>query len=600
MMSCRSIGYVCLALMLLTSVVHAEEADNPNDPEVNFDYLWDVLDRTYAQFEVKNVDWDALYDVYRPQVTSATSESELFEIMMTMLRHLNDSHVCIDDGSGRACAGLSDELPRDDFSLDLVKSKYLDGAASTAMDGNLTFGWLTDKVAYMHIGDFKDGPGQTAAEIDRFLERFGSADAIILDVRFNPGGGGAVVKAVADRFADRKRHYETTQVRYGLEHDDLGPPRYWYVEPDGPLQYTKTTVLLTHRLSESAADGFRLAMGVLPHVTVVGDLTAGAFSSQFPGRLPNGWTVWIAFKVAFDNKGTCWDGIGVSPDLRITNTKADIDAGNDRVLDFAIRLAERGNLELQDESSSLVHLKTSLVEKFADDVESIGVEAALASLNEARASGDDAFFLTADEIARLSGGYLAREKYDTAIAILEVCIEEFPQFASIYAMLAGAYLGVGDIEAAEAALKRGSQVTPMLPFEIPQIERAKRQFEKQKRGSAVDLIRQTLTKDGIEAAGGLFEELLPTRDSGPVFDENDFNRLGYYLLQNGDHDAAICVFEMNVKLYPDSWNVYDSLGEACLSAGKNELAAKHYSKSIELNPANRNAKEILERLESER
>ena len=42
---------------------------------------------------------------------------------------------------------------------------------------------------------------------------------------------------------------------------------------------------------------------------------------------------------------------------------------------------------------------------------------------------------------------------------------------------------------------------------------------------------------------------------------------------------------------------YDSLGEAYMENGDKELAIQNYKKSIELNPANQNAVEMLKRLE---
>ena len=48
----------------------------------------------------------------------------------------------------------------------------------------------------------------------------------------------------------------------------------------------------------------------------------------------------------------------------------------------------------------------------------------------------------------------------------------------------------------------------------------------------------------------------------------------------------------NVKLYPESSNVYDSLGEAYMKDGNKELAIKNYEKSLELDQKNDNAKKI--------
>jgi len=61
-------------------------------------------------------------------------------------------------------------------------------------------------------------------------------------------------------------------------------------------------------------------------------------------------------------------------------------------------------------------------------------------------------------------------------------------------------------------------------------------------------------------------------------------------------DDAITIFKLNVAGYPESFNVYDSLGEAYMEKGEKELAIKYYEKSIELNPDNEGGKEKLKEL----
>jgi Flp pilus assembly protein TadD len=65
----------------------------------------------------------------------------------------------------------------------------------------------------------------------------------------------------------------------------------------------------------------------------------------------------------------------------------------------------------------------------------------------------------------------------------------------------------------------------------------------------------------------------------------------------GNMDAALEVFKLNVQLFPQSANVYDSLGEACMRSGENANAIKNYKRSLELNPNNTNAKENLKKLQ---
>lgn len=75
--------------------------------------------------------------------------------------------------------------------------------------------------------------------------------------------------------------------------------------------------------------------------------------------------------------------------------------------------------------------------------------------------------------------------------------------------------------------------------------------------------------------------------------ERAINAWGYEYMNERERVKALKIFALNVELYPDSWNVYDSYGEALLAARQKEEALKMYQKSLELNPENQAAKEIL-------
>ena len=59
---------------------------------------------------------------------------------------------------------------------------------------------------------------------------------------------------------------------------------------------------------------------------------------------------------------------------------------------------------------------------------------------------------------------------------------------------------------------------------------------------------------------------------------------------------AIKVFELNVECYPESYNTYDSLGEAYLLNNQKEQAKLNYRKSLKLNPNNTNALNVINSL----
>lgn len=80
-------------------------------------------------------------------------------------------------------------------------------------------------------------------------------------------------------------------------------------------------------------------------------------------------------------------------------------------------------------------------------------------------------------------------------------------------------------------------------------------------------------------------------------DENTLNETGYYLMNKKRLADAVAVFEYNTKLFPKSGNVFDSLGEAYYNQGNKLLALLNYKKSLQLDPANDNAKKIITELD---
>ena len=57
--------------------------------------------------------------------------------------------------------------------------------------------------------------------------------------------------------------------------------------------------------------------------------------------------------------------------------------------------------------------------------------------------------------------------------------------------------------------------------------------------------------------------------------------MGYTYLGQNKIAEALALFTLNTEFYPDSCNVWDSLGEASLAAGDKELAKASYRKALE-------------------
>jgi CubicO group peptidase (beta-lactamase class C family) len=117
------------------------------------------------------------------------------------------------------------------------------------------------------------------------------------------------------------------------------------------------------------------------------------------------------------------------------------------------------------------------------------------------------------------------------------------------------------------------------------------------RDIAEALFKTVMEKD-VQAAITQYRELKATHKDAYDFTEPQLNGLGYQLMQMKRVKDAIEVFKLNVEMFPQAFNTYDSLGEAYMENGDKSLAIQNYKKSLELNPQNAGAVEKLKKLET--
>lgn len=114
----------------------------------------------------------------------------------------------------------------------------------------------------------------------------------------------------------------------------------------------------------------------------------------------------------------------------------------------------------------------------------------------------------------------------------------------------------------------------------------------------VDTLLSIIVNRNVDDAIETYEILKFDHEDDYNFKESQLNTLGYQLLQLGLKKEAVKIFKLNVEQFPNSFNVYDSLGEGYMISGDKKNAIKNYEKSLKLNPDNDNAKKMLEQLNS--
>lgn len=310
-----------------------------NTPENNFEEMWKGYDAWYGGFAVRSINWDSVYKTLRHEVNNNLTQRQLYDVLSRMITPLNDIHVFLQP--------TSDDLPRyesnvffrnnkvqHDFSINVIKQNYLPQLVT--IDDNLHYGILDGNIGYLHFGGFGMPLSFYKQKMPEIMNTLKNTKAMIVDIRNHSGGDDEVSQYVAGWFAKDRALFMTSRKRNGPHRNDFTAPDSWYVDKQGGYQYTNAVVLLTTRWTASAGETFTWAMNTQPQVTQMGDTTAGGFTDVISRELPNGWLYFVGVGDYRNADGNSEEGIGVAPQLYAVNTKSDIDAGRDKVLEEAI------------------------------------------------------------------------------------------------------------------------------------------------------------------------------------------------------------------------------------------------------------------------
>lgn len=322
-----------------------------HNPEKIFEELWETFSDRYPFFELRNVDWKKQYDIFRPKVTSNTSEDDLFEIFCQMLSPLNDGHVELMAKTGVKAKKRyfnPESKPRfwQEFTKEEIKSLFKTTEKTLVSNG---FGkpqesgaWIlhyckSPNYGYIRILELEGVIKQKlTVALDHILSEFNGLDGVIIDIRDNPGGDDSTVIQIVNRFCDRKRVAFHRKTKLGPGEEEYSPLKTWHIEPQADIQFTGPIVLLSCDSVFSGGEVFALTLKELPYVTIIGDHTNGIFSYQLENELANGWRYNLSYQVYFSADMVCYEGIGVPVDIELQNKKSDIRRGVDPLIVLAL------------------------------------------------------------------------------------------------------------------------------------------------------------------------------------------------------------------------------------------------------------------------
>jgi len=201
-----------------------------------------------------------------------------------------------------------------------AQAARLTEAEEQLLQGRLAHGLLTIRrlpgnIGYLKLAYFA-GDADGATLIDHAMWMLKDADALIIDLRENGGGGGESDTRLIGHLSREPIPMAVIHWR-GANGSFTTETRKPTVPATGPLYPEKPVYVLVAKRTFSAAEGVAYALQAAKRVMIVGENSrGGANPSNRPGNLGAGLAVFIPNgRVIHPTTGTNWEGVGIKPDV---------------------------------------------------------------------------------------------------------------------------------------------------------------------------------------------------------------------------------------------------------------------------------------------
>ena len=328
-----------LLLIICSAIIFKSCEDmivNPAESNLNvedFEAAWERVNTVYPYLELKEINWDSIYLVYKPSAEEANGD-EIYTVLIEMLGELKDMHVHVKTAGGRSISTYyAPRWIKDKYAFNpIVVRNYFDKELKITGEGTIEYEIIQGNIGYIYMGTFDEDYLTNFFSVA--LDYVRNTKALILDIRHNNGGSYQNLVTVVSRFVTSPLE----KPEYYVLGELIPLPPF---EPQGSFQYINPIVVLINGVCYSTGDIFPDIMKQISGVTVVGDTTSGGssgstYSALAEYELPSGKRIYVGTTDWRGYDGLPLEWIGCPPDIRVEQTKEDIENGIDKQLEYAI------------------------------------------------------------------------------------------------------------------------------------------------------------------------------------------------------------------------------------------------------------------------
>jgi carboxyl-terminal processing protease len=173
------------------------------------------------------------------------------------------------------------------------------------------------------------------ALVQTAIDRFRTADGIVIDLRGNPGGLAAMIMGISGHFLDERKPLGTMKSR-DAELKFAANPRLVNGAGQRVAPFKGPLAILVDSMTGSASECFAGGMQALGRARVFGQTSMGQALPAFFDKLPNGDVLIHATGDFVTANGTRLEGRGVVPDQVVPVVRSELLAGRDSTLEAAL------------------------------------------------------------------------------------------------------------------------------------------------------------------------------------------------------------------------------------------------------------------------
>ena len=314
----------------------------------SLEMAWSTVNERFWDPEFRGVDWPAALEKHMAWLDRASTMEEARGVMNTMIDLLGVSHMAIIPPSFPD-EGLNDSMnggaPAPEEGTQVEPGCSYERGSSFVLGHlppvSVTFEsrGIDDDIGYIRFDCFMD-PIFLMTRFNAAMESFMGRDGIVIDLRGNTGGVGAMVMGMAGWFALEKGSSMGTIITREARLELILNPR--------PSAFGGSLAILVDSLTVSSAEFMAAGLQELGRARIFGGRTMGMALQSEVIILPNGDRFQCATGNYISPLGRLIEGRGVIPDVEISVTDGDLTAGGDGTLEAAAAwIRSAGNVNRQ-------------------------------------------------------------------------------------------------------------------------------------------------------------------------------------------------------------------------------------------------------------